>query len=188
MLLRLDGRFILRIGCGFQRRRPPIPIASRPPFQSDGGHHSNRIAARLASSRRSVLVLSQGGSLGQASVRCLRQYRLKASADDIPLSSFSRVRSRVAAQCRQVQLNRDRRSLRAPPLSGCRSDCRGAPPATWHTRPVVHATRQLRHASAGCRATIKVRTPDNQDEKDVPPLAAQGGRSPTGGASGGKFA
>jgi hypothetical protein len=39
-----------------------------------------------------------------------------------------------------------------------------------------------------CRATIKVRTPDNQDEKDVPPLAAQGGRSPTGGASGGKFA
>jgi len=43
-------------------------------------------------------------------------------------------------------------------------------------------------SAPGCRATIKVRTPDNQDEKDVPPLAAQGGRSPTGGASGGKFA
>ena len=39
-----------------------------------------------------------------------------------------------------------------------------------------------------CRATIKVRTPDNQDEKDVPPLTAPGGRSPTGGARGGKFA
>ena len=24
-------------GCGFRRRRPPIPISSRPPFQSDGG-------------------------------------------------------------------------------------------------------------------------------------------------------
>ncbi len=44
--------------CGFRRRRPPIPIASRPPFQFDGGHHSNRIAARLASSRRSILVMS----------------------------------------------------------------------------------------------------------------------------------
>jgi transposase len=46
------------IHCGFRRRRPPIPIASRPPFQFDGGHHSNRIAARLASSRRSILVMS----------------------------------------------------------------------------------------------------------------------------------
>jgi hypothetical protein len=34
-----------------------------------------------------------------------------------------------------------------------------------------------------CRATIKVRIPDNQDEKVVAGLAPQGGRSPTGGAS-----
>jgi hypothetical protein len=41
--------------------------------------------------------------------------------------------------------------------------------------------------SLRCRATIKVRTPDNQDEKNVPPVVAQGGRSPTGGATGGKI-
>ncbi|MDN3564999.1 hypothetical protein QWZ14_11570 [Paeniroseomonas aquatica] len=29
-----DNRFL---NCGFRRRRPPIPISSRPPFQSDGG-------------------------------------------------------------------------------------------------------------------------------------------------------
>jgi hypothetical protein len=34
-----------------------------------------------------------------------------------------------------------------------------------------------------CRATIKVRIPDNQDEKVVAGLVPQGGRSPTGGAS-----
>jgi hypothetical protein len=34
-----------------------------------------------------------------------------------------------------------------------------------------------------CRATIKVRKPDNQDEKVVALLVSQGGRSPTGGAS-----
>lgn len=45
-------------GCGFRRRRPPNPIASRPPIQSDGGHHSNRMVARLASSRRSILLMS----------------------------------------------------------------------------------------------------------------------------------
>jgi hypothetical protein len=32
-------------------------------------------------------------------------------------------------------------------------------------------------------ATIKVRIPDNQDEKVVAGLVPQGGRSPTGGAS-----
>jgi hypothetical protein len=41
--------------------------------------------------------------------------------------------------------------------------------------------------ATACRATIKVRTPDNQDEKNVPPVVAQGGRSPTGGATGGKI-
>ena len=48
--------------CGFQRRRPPIPTPSRPPFQPDRGHHSNLIPATLwkegirgrMSSRRSV--------------------------------------------------------------------------------------------------------------------------------------
>jgi hypothetical protein len=54
------------------------------------------------------LVMSQGGSQGQVSVRGLRQYRSKASADDSPLSHSSCVRSRVAGQCRQVQLDRDR--------------------------------------------------------------------------------
>jgi len=34
-----------------------------------------------------------------------------------------------------------------------------------------------------CCATIKVRIPDNQDEKVVAELVPQGGRSPTGGAS-----
>ena len=40
------------------------------------------------------------------------------------------------------------------------------------------------HWLAGnCRATIKVRKPDNQDEKVVALLVSQGGRSPTGSAS-----
>jgi hypothetical protein len=34
-----------------------------------------------------------------------------------------------------------------------------------------------------CCATIKVRIPDNQDEKVVAGLVPRGGRSPTGGAS-----
>jgi hypothetical protein len=34
-----------------------------------------------------------------------------------------------------------------------------------------------------CRATIKVRKPDNQDEKVVALLVSKGGRSPTEGAS-----
>jgi hypothetical protein len=34
-----------------------------------------------------------------------------------------------------------------------------------------------------CCATIKVRIPDNQDEKVVGGLVPQGGRSPTGGVS-----
>ena len=34
-----------------------------------------------------------------------------------------------------------------------------------------------------CCATIKVRNPDNQDEKVVALLVSQGGRSPPGGAS-----
>jgi len=38
-------------------------------------------------------------------------------------------------------------------------------------------------AKTECRATIKVRKPDNQDEKVVALLVSQGGRSPTGGAS-----
>ena len=42
---------------------------------------------------------------------------------------------------------------------------------------------QYKRIGIDCRATIKVRIPDNQDEKVVAGLAPQGGRSPTGGAS-----
>ena len=45
----------------------------------------------------------------------------------------------------------------------------------------VAGTAELK--SGICRATIKVRTRDNQDEKVIAWLAPQGGRSPTAGAS-----
>ncbi len=56
--------------------------------------YSNRIAARLASSRRSVLVMSQGGSPDQASVRCLDQYCSKVSIND---SSYRTLIASIAA-------------------------------------------------------------------------------------------
>ena len=49
---------IAGFGCGLRRRRPPIPISRRPPLRSDAGHPNDLMAARVASSRRSVLVIS----------------------------------------------------------------------------------------------------------------------------------
>jgi hypothetical protein len=49
---------------------------------------------------------------------------------------------------------------------------------TWHPEKRVDA-----ELTENCCATIKVRIPDNQDEKVVAGLVPQGGRSPTGGAN-----
>src|ERR1039457_6473490 len=88
------------------------------------------------------------------------------------------------------------RSVAAPTseVSPVRSPLAARPPgALRHNRAtparhrVLPPSRCLRGRRAGCpatcRATIKVRIPDNQDEKVVAGLAPQGGRSPTGGAS-----
>src|SRR3954463_7692778 len=46
--------------CGFRRRRPPIPISSRPPFQSDGGQARSSSQVDFAH----VMVRQSGSSRG----------------------------------------------------------------------------------------------------------------------------
>jgi integrase len=83
-------------------------------------------------------------------------------------------------------LGRDDRPRQSPHSPALFVSMAGTRLLYTNVQPTFH--KLVGQAGILCRATIKVRTPDNQDEKDVPPLAAQGGRSPTGGASGGKFA
>ena len=53
----------------------------------------------------------------------------------------------------------------------------------WLDDPLQHfAGPSERINDLDCRATIKVRTPDNQDEKVIAWLVPQEGRSPTVGA------
>ena len=79
--------------CGFRRSRPGKPSFIRAPFRSDAAHHSNLMAPRMVSSRRSILVMSWGCGLGQAGVRGLRRLS--------PLSSMRcalcMIRSRMAS-------------------------------------------------------------------------------------------
>ena len=50
----------LGLPCGFRRRRPPIPISSRPPFQSDGGQARSSSQVDFAH----VMVRQSGSSRG----------------------------------------------------------------------------------------------------------------------------
>jgi len=102
----------MRHHCGFQRCRPGIPNVIRAPFQSDAAHHSNLMALRVVSSRRSVLSCHSGG------VWVKRHGAACAS---------SHGRSRAAARHRREQKGRDRRWLRAPRPWSCHAGCRAAP-------------------------------------------------------------
>jgi hypothetical protein len=66
-----------------------------------------------------------------------------------------------------------------PPNPGSRTIPEAHTP--WKFSNGLEASDVLR--AVQCCATIKVRIPDNQDEKVVAGLVPQGGRSPTEGAS-----
>src|SRR5271166_2023435 len=58
----LSLRDIELLLCGFRRSRPGIPSIFRAPFRSEAAHHSNLMAPRVVSSRRSVSSCHGGGA------------------------------------------------------------------------------------------------------------------------------
>ena len=144
-----------RYHCGLRRRRPPIPISRRPPLRSDAGHHSDLIAARLASSRGRFWSSHSGaGWVKRECAACLkaaRHFQITATSVARQSALVTAVTSRGLNVGKFTEVKIERLP-QVPQQLGCRSDYRAMRRATWRTRPVVQVTRQLRHANAavGC--------------------------------------